>query len=190
MKNQTRKYSVGLAVMQILTILVLLFNVYFILETRERPWAPLAEYPTQQIVNATKRLNNAWVIPFGEPVVVKGVKCAVSDAPVSVTRTFGWSSRGPLVTSIEVGRGSSQRLSCDLDKKQIEFTFTNEPTQSVIERSVGVKQRTDKWPVWTLIGVETPYRDGEEGKSSSWRTEPFILVPLEEYNKIGEVGAT
>ena len=134
------------------------------------PWDPIEPLQMQAVTNDQP-------IPYGEPVVVEGVKCY--REPVSVSGVVTWATEDPPGTTIVAGRGVAHR-----DQGCVTFlgvdAFVNTVPSAVVDadrslRAGGVEAS------WYITGSETPFdADGRPGVERSWRTEPFRFVAEDE----------
>lgn len=134
-------------------------------------FAPLGPYPEQSVLlpvergNPTLHLDND---PLAVPVT--GRKC-VTGSGYTISGVQSWQSVDPPGTIIRTGTGARDAVDgCTT----VEFV-------NLVPRSVESAMRTQlraglHRPLWRLVGIETPERDGVEGTSVTWATEPFAVV--------------
>jgi hypothetical protein len=133
-------------------------------------WSPLGPYPVQQVLEPRDNTDTPFV-SLADPVVhVAGEKCTEGDG-YTISGTVSWQSMDPRGTSIVTGSGSREAVAgCT------EFEYRNDIPPDVVQ--IMRHQVEDGLsPLWRITGTETPQRDGEEGVSLSWSTEPFRIVP-------------
>ena len=140
------------------------------------PWDPLGHYPPQDVTADdtyiwSDRSNATFdipAIPIGEALHVAGTKCA--DETVTVRGHVTWTPVEPIGPGFDGGSGTTIRKEgCET------FQFVNTPPDEVVEWAEGVLS-AGQTPVMRLGGVEYPTRDGTEGESRVWQTEPFAFV--------------
>jgi len=134
------------------------------------PWDPIEPLQVQVVANDQP-------IPYGEPVVVEGVKCY--REPVKVSGVVTWATEDPSGTSIVTGRGVAYR-----EQGCVTFlgadAFVNTVPPIVLDADRALRARGVE-ASWYITGSETPFdADGRHGVTRSWRTESFRLLAEDE----------
>lgn len=167
--RKARRASRGLLTLAA-ALVVLAAAITFNTVARPGRWSPLGPYPTQQVLEERDPTDTP-VVSLSDPVVhVTGEKCNDGDG-YQIGGTVSWQSVDPKGTSIRTGEGTR-----DAQDGCQDFEYRNDIPDDVL--SVMRRQVADGLePLWRITGTETPQRDGEEGVSLSWVTEPFRIVP-------------
>ena len=135
-------------------------------------WAPLDDYPVQQVLSRVEGVDGP-AVRIGELVTVDAVKCNATDEDVEVVGTVSWQAMDPPGAVITTGSGTGTRPpGCH------EQSFAN-PIPAGVESVISAQHAAGiNAPEWRIQGDETPVRDGgADGQPARWVTESFAVVP-------------
>lgn len=166
-----RHTVIGLAGVALALLCLAAAIVFYAISNRHEVFAPLGPYPEQSVLlpvergHPTLHLDND---PLAVPVT--GRKC-VTGSGYTISGVQSWQSVDPPGTIIRTGTGVREAVDgCTT----IEFV-------NLVPRSVESAMRSQlraglHRPLWRIVGLETPERDGVEGTSVTWATEPFAVA--------------